>query len=225
MYDKTRWRESVPTTPGQRRYAIAAALLGWVGLTIQLYLIFYSRWADHASLLGGLVKFFSFFTVLSNTLAATALTCAISSGMSAGHRFFRHPVVCGGITVSIVLVGIAYNLLLRHLWQPQGWQFIADELLHDVMPLAFLLYWWLYVAKGWLRGVHILLWMLYPLGYFAYLLLRGDMLGDYVYPFIDIGTLGYPPALLNALGILAGFVALAGLLLLVDRAWHKSDGA
>ena len=217
MYNETPGSGFAPMTSAQRRYVIAAAFLGWVGLTIQLYLIFYSRWADHASLLGGLVKFFSFFTVLSNTLAATALTCAVSTGMSAGHRFFRHPVVCGGITVSIVLVGIAYNLLLRHLWKPEGWQFVADELLHDIMPLAFLLYWWLYVAKGFLRPVHILLWMLYPLGYFAYLLLRGDMLGDYVYPFIDIGTLGYPPALRNALGILAGFVGLAAVLLLGDR--------
>lgn len=211
------YANSAQLTPGQRRYAIAAAFLGWTGLAIQLYLIFYSRWADHASLLGGLVKFFSFFTVLSNTLAATALTCVLSTGMSRGHRFFRHPVVCGGITVSIVVVGIAYNVLLRHLWQPEGWQFVADELLHDIMPLAFLLYWVLYVAKGSLRATHILLWMLYPLGYFAYLLLRGDMIGDYVYPFVDIGTIGYRPALLNALGILAGFVGIALALLLADR--------
>jgi hypothetical protein len=41
--------------------------------------------------------------------------------------------------------------LLRHLWHPQGWQFIADELLHDVMPLLFLGYWWFCVPKGTLR--------------------------------------------------------------------------
>lgn len=209
--------EHSPSAQGRRRYTQAAAVLGWTGLTIQLYLIFFSRWADHASLLGGLVKFFSFFTVLSNTLVAVVLTCALSAGMSAGHRFFRRPVVCSGVAVSIVLVGLAYNLLLRHLWQPEGWQWIADELLHDVMPLAFLLYWWLYVPKGSLRPVHVLLWMLYPLGYFGYILLRGDMIGDYVYPFIDIGTLGYRQALINAFGVLGGFVAIALLLLLVDR--------
>ena len=105
-----------------KRFVAAAALAGWVGLAIQQYLIFHSRWSSGASLLGGLIKFFSFFTVLSNTLVAVALSCALSGRDSAGHRFFRHPAVCAGIVVSIALVGIAYNVLLRHLWQPQGWQ-------------------------------------------------------------------------------------------------------
>ncbi|KPX40975.1 Uncharacterized protein ALO37_01779 [Pseudomonas savastanoi pv. glycinea] len=146
------------TAQGQRYYTLVAACLGWSGLVIQLYLIFIGRYADHASLLGGLVRFLSFFTVLSNTLAAVALSCALTARQSAGHRFFRHPVVCGGIAVSIALVGIAYNILLRHLWHPQGWQWVADELLHDIMPLAFVLYWWLYVPKGALRLRHVPLW-------------------------------------------------------------------
>lgn len=201
---------------GQRYYTLAAACLGWAGLAIQLYLIFLGRWADQASLLGGLVRFFSFFTVLSNTLVAVALTCALSNRHSAGHRFFRRPTVCAGIVVSIALVGIAYNVLLRHLWQPQGWQWIADELLHDVMPLLFAVYWWLYVPKGMLRLKHVALWMLYPVVYFGYVLLRGDVIGDYMYPFIDIGTIGYTSAFINAAGVLLGFVVIGLVILGID---------
>ncbi|MET0613715.1 MAG: Pr6Pr family membrane protein, partial [Pseudomonas caspiana] len=137
--------QHLKSAQGQRCYTMIAACLGWSGLAIQLYLVFIARWTDDASLIGGLVRFFSFFTVWSNTLVAVVLTCALSARTSAAHRFFRHPVVCSGIAASIVLVGLAYNVLLRHLWHPEGWQFVADELLHDVMPLAFLLYWWLYV--------------------------------------------------------------------------------
>jgi hypothetical protein len=201
---------------GSRYYTLAAACLGWAGLAIQLYLIFLGRWADQASLLGGLVRFFSFFTVLTNTLVAVALSCALSSRQSAGHRFFKSPVVCAGIAASIALVGIAYNVLLRHLWQPQGWQWIADELLHDVMPVLFVLYWLLYVPKGTLRVKHVALWMLYPVVYFGYVLLRGDMLGDYMYPFIDVSTLGYAKAFINASGVLTGFVLIALLVLGLD---------
>src|SRR3546814_15400988 len=68
----------------------------------------------------------------------------------------------------LALVGLAYNLLLRHLWQPEGWQFVADELLHDVVPLLYITYWWLWVPKGTLRLGHIGLWVIYPLVYFAY---------------------------------------------------------
>ena len=192
-----------------KRYVAAAALAGWVGLAIQQYLIFYSRWDAGASLLGGLINFFSFFTVLTNTLTAVVLSYAWVKRDSAAKRFFLAPSVSSGIAVSIVVVGLAYSLLLRHLWQPEGFQLIADELLHDVMPVLFLIYWWRCVPKGTLRLKHIGAWVIYPLVYFAYALLRGDLLGQYQYPFIDVGTLGYPQVFVNAGGILAGFVLVA----------------
>lgn len=193
------------------------ALLGWAGLSVQLYLILLGRWELGASLLGGLVNFFSFFTVLTNTLAAVVLTWELTPRESAVRRWFLLPAVRGGIAVSIALVGLAYNLLLRHLWQPQGWQFIADELLHDVMPVLFIIYWGLWVPKGTLRLGHIGLWMIYPLVYFAYILLRGDLLAAYPYPFIDVASLGYPQVFINAAGVLAGFVGIALGVVGLDR--------
>lgn len=200
-----------------KRCVTAAALAGWVGLAIQQYLIFYSRWSTGASLLGGLVNFFSFFTVLTNTLVVVVLSYAVVDRDSAAKRFFLAPRVSSAIVASIVLVSLAYNLLLRHLWQPEGFQFIADELLHDVMPLLFVVYWWRCVPKGTLQCKHIGLWVLYPLLYFAYMLLRGDLLGQYQYPFFDVGTLGYPQVFVNAGGILAGFVLIALAVVGLDK--------
>jgi hypothetical protein len=204
----------------RRRFVAVAAVLGWAGLSIQLYLIFYSRWTLGASLLGGLVSFFSYFTVLSNTLVATVLTCALTSRESAARRWFLQPGVSGAIAVSIAVVGLAYNILLRHLWHPEGWQWLADELLHDVMPLLFLAWWWLCVPKGTLRLRHIALWVIYPLLYFAYALLRGHLLAVYPYPFIDVDKLGYPQVFANAGGLLAGFVVIALLVIALDR-WRR----
>ncbi len=203
-----------------KRFVAAAALAGWAGLAIQQYLIFYSRWSSGASLLGGLVSFFSFFTVLTNTLAVVVLSLAVIERDGAAKRFFLAPMISSGIAVSIVVVGLAYNLLLRHLWQPEGFQFVADELLHDVMPVLFFVYWWRCVPKGQLRLAHIGVWVIYPLLYFAYALLRGDMLGQYQYPFIDVLTLGYPRVFANAGGILAGFVLIALTVVGLDK-WLK----
>jgi hypothetical protein len=200
-----------------KRFIAATALAGWVGLAIQQYLIFYSRWSSGASLLGGLINFFSFFTVLTNTLAVVVLSYAVVNRDGRAKRFFLAPAVSSAITVSILVVSLAYSLLLRHLWQPEGFQFIADELLHDVMPLLFLIYWWRCVPKGTLRLRHIGAWVIYPLVYFAYALLRGDLLGQYQYPFIDVGTLGYPQVFVNAGGILAGFVLIALVLVGLDK--------
>lgn len=200
-----------------KRFVAVAALAGWVGLAIQQYLIFYSRWTLDASLMGGLISFFSFFTVLTNTLAVVVLSYAGGQRDSAMKRFFLAPVVSSAIAVSIVVVNLAYNLLLRHLWSPEGFQFIADELLHDVMPLLFVIYWWRCVPKGQLRFRHIGAWVIYPLVYFGYVLLRGDLLGQYQYPFIDVLTLGYPQVFVNAGGLLAGFVLVALVVVGLDK--------
>ncbi|WHS59282.1 Pr6Pr family membrane protein [Pseudomonas sp. G2-4] len=207
----------MPIARRPARLVAVAALLGWTGLSIQLYLILLGRWELGASLLGGLVNFCSFFTVLTNTLVAVVLTWELTPGESAARRWFLQPSVRSGIAASIALVSLAYNLLLRHLWQPEGWQFVADELLHDVMPLLYLVYWWLHVPKGTLRLGHIGLWVIYPLVYFAWLLLRGELLAAYPYPFIDVATLGYPQVFINAGGILAGFVGIALGVVGVDR--------
>jgi len=208
---------STPGAAARRRFVAVAAVLGWAGLGIQLYLIFYSRWTLEASLLGGLVSFFSYFTVLTNTLVATVLTCELTSRESATRRWFLQPWVSSGIAVSIAVVGLAYNVLLRHLWHPQGWQWLADELMHDVMPLLFLAYWWCCVPKGALRLRHIAAWAIYPVVYFAYSLWRGHLLAVYPYPFIDVEKLGYPQVFVNAGGVLVGFVVIALVLIGLDR--------
>ncbi|WP_460140168.1 Pr6Pr family membrane protein [Pseudomonas sp. S2_E01] len=198
-------------------FVAVAACLGWAGLSIQMYLIFHSRWTLGASLLGGLVSFFSYFTVITNTLVATVLTCHLSARESAARRWFLQPGVCSAIAVSIVIVGAAYNVLLRHLWHPEGWQWVADELMHDVMPLLYLAWWWICVPKGTLRLRHIGLWVIYPVVYFAYVLLRGHLLAVYPYPFIDVDSLGYPQVFLNAGGLLVGFLVISLVLIGVDR--------
>jgi hypothetical protein len=201
----------------RRRLITGLAVLGWAGLAIQLYLILFARLSIGASLLGGLVSFFSYFTILTNTLVATVLTCAVTERESAARRWFLQPWVSSGTAVSIAVVALAYSILLRHLWHPEGWQFVADELLHDVMPLLFLGYWWRCVPKGTLRLWHLPLWLIYPLVYFIYALLRGHLLGAYAYPFIDVAVLGYPQVLANAGGILVGFVLVGLLIIGLDR--------
>ncbi|MEJ5864185.1 Pr6Pr family membrane protein [Pseudomonas farsensis] len=201
----------------QRPWLAVAAVLGWTGLAIQMYLVLWARWQEQASLIGGLVNLFCFFTVLSNTLVATVLTHATFGRESRARRWFLSPAVSSCIATSIVLVALAYSVLLRHLWHPEGWQWLADELLHDVMPLVFAVYWWCEVPKGQLRVWHLAAWALYPAGYFALVLLRGHEIGVYPYPFVDVAQLGYGQAMLNALGVLAGFWGIGLVLLGVDR--------
>ena len=204
-----------------RLYAGAAALLGWCALVLQLYLLLAVSLTNGNGLIVGTMRFFSFFTILTNMIVALALTWAWlhknANGDTDTTRFFARPNVTTGIAASVALVGIAYNLLLRHLWQPQGLQWVADELLHDVMPVVFVLYWWFFVAKGRYGWHNVLSWLIYPTLYFVYALGQGGLSGWYPYPFLDVAQLGYARVLVNAAGVLSGFVIIAFVLVILDR--------
>lgn len=204
-------------SPMMRRFVIFSATLVWATLGLQLYLTTTQRLANGNTLIDGLVFYFSFFTILANILVALALTLPLLRARSRFTEFFSRPTVNTAITASIVMVGITYNLLLRHLWNPQGMQLVADELLHVVMPLLFLLYWWLTVPKGLLRWADVLRWTPFPLLYAAYALLRGALSGVYPYPFIDAGQLGYSRVFVNTAGLLFAFIVIALLLIAAGR--------
>jgi len=108
-------------------------------------------------------------------------------------------------------VGVTYSMLLRHIWNPTGAQKLADVLLHDVVPVAFVLYWVIFVPKAGLRWKHALLWLLYPIAYMLYTLARGVATAWWPYPFVDANFIGFPRALGNGGLVLLAFFVL-GLL-------------
>ena len=204
-------------SPMMRRFVTFSATLGWATLGLQLYLTTTVRLANGKGVIDSLVFYFSFYTILTNILVALALTLPLLRARSRFAEFFSRPTVNTGIAASIAAVLLGYNLLLRHVWDSQGMQLVADELLHVVMPLLFLLYWWLAVPKNLLRWADVLRWTLYPLLYAVYALIHGALSGVYPYPFIDAGQLGYARVFLNATGLLLAFVVVALLLIAVGR--------
>lgn len=195
----------------------AAALLGWFALALQLWLSIRLTTADGRSVLAAVWIYLGYFTITTNLLAAMALSARALGQDDGFGRFFRRPGVVTAIAVSIAVVGLAYNLLLRQLWQPQGWSLIADVLLHDVMPLVFLLVWWFAVSKQDLHWRQIGRWLLYPLGYLIYALIRGAITRWYPYPFIDVNALGYPRVLLDSALVGVALIMVAVLLLTLAR--------
>jgi hypothetical protein len=200
--------------------AVAAAL-GWTTLALQFYLSMQLSIARGKGFLGGLIIYFSFFTILTNILVAMALTAPLVRARWGVARFFTRPSVNTCIAASIAVVGIAYTLLLQQLWHPKGLQLVADMLLHHLMPVLFMAYWWVAVPGDELRWGQVSHWMFYPVFYFMYAMVRGALSGDYPYPFIDADALGYRRALGNASGILLGFIAVALLLVAVGRIKDK----
>jgi hypothetical protein len=200
-----------------RLFAAIAALLGWFALALQLLLSIQLGVANGQGALAGVWTYFGYFTILTNVLVALALTSDVRRPRGAVSRFFARPDVHTAIAMSIVIVAAIYNLMLRQLWQPHGWQIVADNTLHVVMPALFLLYWWLAVPKATLRWPQVIVWQLYPAAYFAYVLARGAVDHWYPYPFLDVTKLGYLLVLVDACVVLLVFVAVALLLVALGR--------
>lgn len=200
-----------------RGLALVAALVGFAALALQLGIIVVKEAEAglgplHA-LAAGLWRFLGYFTILGNMLAAAvALAMALAPG-----RALAGPRVRLAAVVAIVLIGIVYSLLLRHVWNPTGWQAVADHALHDVMPPLFLVAWAL-MPHGGLAFRDALWAMVPPLAYLAYAMARGAVDGWYAYWFLDPAKLGPERMALNALALAAGFFAAGLLLVALDRA-------
>ncbi len=195
----------------------AIALLGWFALGLQLWLRLSDPSPPGPAL--SLLNFFSYFTILTNILIALSMTFAALPGASGAAGFFKRASVRTALTLYIAIVGTVYFLILRHTWDPQGWQLVADRLLHYAIPVLALLDWIFVTPKQGLKPAQALRWLAYPSAYGAYVLIRGAVDGFYPYPFLDVATLGYGRVLINLAGLMAvfaggglGLIGLARLL-------------
>ncbi|GLQ86568.1 Pr6Pr family membrane protein [Dyella flagellata] len=207
-----------PSNARARPLAALIALVAWSGVLLQLYLSLRLTGSMGMSTAWGLAIYLGYLTVLTNILVAVAASSLLVWPDSAGGGFFARPTVLGGVTASIAFVGVAYFVLLRHAWNPQGLQLLADVLMHYVVPLLVVIYSAIALRRTSLRRTAPLWWSLYPVGYFIYVLVRGLFMGHYPYRFINASELGYALVLRHAVVLWVAFLGLSyGLMWLWRR--------
>lgn len=204
-------------TKVMQTYAALLAITGWIAVILQFYLILVNRTASVAETI---IRFFSFFTILTNILVALCATGVWRKGLHEANFFSRSSTLTA-TTVYIVIVGLVYNIVLRMLWEPQGLQLWVDEWLHSVIPSLFFFFWLLFVPKGGLKWKDVLAWLIYPLVYVLLIIFRGALSGFYPYPFIDLSKITYHDALVNAGAVMMGFLVLSLLLIGIGKVATK----
>ncbi len=198
----------------KRTLSLVFALLGWLAIGIQYGILVQNRILplDETT-----IRFFSYFTILTNTFVAVYFTLvAIHTGKQDG-TLYGKPGVLTALTTYILIVGLVYQVVLRHLWSPQGMHMLADETLHTIIPLCVLLFWILYEQKQALEFRMIIRWLIFPLLYLIYILTQGQFTNFYPYPFIDVTQLGMAKVLAHSAGLMALFVFLAGVLVVMGK--------
>ena len=199
---------------GAKLLLAAICLLGWFALVGQFDLIILNRITSIPEII---IRYFSYFTILTNLLVAICCTALLTNRNSKIKSFFSRQNTLTAVAVYITVVGLVYNSILRFLWNPQGLQWIVDELLHSVIPLLFIVFWLLIVPKGKFQWKNVLAWLLYPLIYLVFVLLRGLPSSFYPYPFIDVDKIGYYKTFINSSGMLLAFLAVAIIFLIINR--------
>lgn len=195
----------------------AGLVIGLIGLVLQFAITIPASMAAGRSLLGSIVFYFSFFTILTNIAAVMVHVSLLSPAGYAWFPAFAGKRMRAGVAVATTLVFIVYTTVLQGLWQPQGLSLLCDVLLHYVTPAIFVLWWLIAGADGSTRWRDVSWWMIYPLAYLAYALIRAPFAGEVPYPFLDVAKNGAVSVAISALTTTALFLLLCMLAVLADH--------
>ncbi|WP_027036977.1 Pr6Pr family membrane protein [Mesorhizobium ciceri] len=197
---------------------IVGLVVGLAGLILQFCISIPASMEAGRSLLGSIIFVFSFFTILTNIGAVLVHTSLLSPSGYAWLPAFAGPRMRAGVAVSIALVFIVYATVLARLWQPQGLFLLCDVLLHYVTPVLFVLWWLIAGADGRTRWSDISWWVIYPIAYLVYALVRAPFAGEVPYPFLDIAKNGATSVVISAAAITGLFLVLCVVAVLADHA-------
>ena len=151
-------------------------------------------------------RYFFYFTIQSNIAVAWA-TYLLARGRESDTRFFR--VLRLDAVLSIAVTGVVHWFLLRPILDLEGASYVADKLLHVVVPLLAVVGWLVFGPRGLLRSADVPPALVWPIAYLLLILATGPVFDWYPYPFLDVAEHGLGVVLLNSLGITVLFLAIA----------------
>lgn len=162
-------------------------------------------------------NFFSFFTILSNIAAALFL---IYYGISKSQST-RIQTIRGAITLYMLMTGVIFLVLLSGL---EGVALTAvpwdNIVLHYIMPIFVVLDWIINPPKKRLPLKAVGYWVVFPVVYVVYTLIRGAIVHWYPYPFLNPSHTSYAQVVTTSF-IVAVFVICVAFALRVAPRLRK----
>ncbi len=182
----------------QRLFAIGIAALALIGLGWQFHIngATIPEWGPRAWLMA------FYFTNITNVLVALHMV-SVAAGRKTASDF------SSTITLSIIMVGIIYRLLLAPEIPKPAPEWYPDFFVHVAVPILTTIWWIIWAPKD-LRLSRLPIWLILPAVYCGYALIRGFIQGSYPYFFFDIGKFGLGAVLGNCVGLVFVF-GLCGL--------------
>ncbi|MFE6685819.1 Pr6Pr family membrane protein [Streptomyces sp. NPDC057743] len=201
--------------PVAAAFRVLAALIGVTGIALDVI-------ASH-----DLGRLFSYFTIQSNILLVVVFVWSAHRAWTG--RPALSPRITGAALLYICITGLVFHFVLSNdasgfamTSQRTSLETAASQLLHTATPLAAFLDWLAFTAPGAFLFRSAWQWLIYPLLYLPFALIRGAFLapgteGRYPYPFLDVDLHGYAGVLTDSVVFALAFYVLALALVVLDR--------
>ncbi|MBA2465695.1 MAG: Pr6Pr family membrane protein [Nocardioidaceae bacterium] len=207
------------TTPrAARRVHRLTALVAAVAIVLQLVLVIDGAATllpeENSSLGTRLVRFFSYFTILANLLVL-AVTVSLARDPDRNDRVWR--VLRLDAVVCIAVTGVVHWFFLRPLLDLSGASYVADKMLHVVVPILAVSGWLWVGPRGRASRSELLPSLVLPVVWLVLTLVGGALTGWYPYPFLDVDDLGYVRVAVNTVGVAVLFLLIAASVIRLER--------
>ena len=205
-------RRSAAPGPGSARgRAVGGFRLALAGLSIAALITSFVR---ACYLHAGVVNYFSYFTNISNIMGVVVFIVggvALLRGRSPLNDYVR-----GAACLYLMVTGAVYWTLLANTITPViiPW---TNDVVHGVFPAAIVVDWLIAPPGRRLRFSRAAYWLIWPLVYLAYSLLRGPVAKWYPYPFLDPRVRGYAHVTVMSLLVTLVFLLFSALLVFVGN--------
>lgn len=198
-----------------RRVHAVVAGVAWFALLFQLVLVVSGEAIlveeDPPGLVARTYRYFAYFTIQSNFLIA--LTSTVLARDPREDRLVWRAARLAGI-VGITVTALVYVTLLRGLLELDGANWLADALLHQVVPLLSLAAWAVAGPRPRVGGREVAYALCWPVAWLGWTLVVRQVDGWVPYPFLDPDEDGW-----GAVGIACGGITAVFLLLFALYAW------
>lgn len=152
-----------------------------------------------------MIRFFSFFTVLSNLMVVvTSLPMALGKRLSYPLRVLRLNAVA-----AVVITGVVHWFLLRPGSNLTGFTVVVDTVTHIIVPILAVVVWLVAGPRGMTGRFVVAGSFAFPVLYAGWIFLYGALTSWYPYHFIDVPSIGYGQALTMAAVIFVAFAVLS----------------
>ena len=175
-------------------------------------------------------NFAIYFTNLSNYFCIGVMFVALVQTLKKKEDSYVtiNPLVKFTGVMSILLTGLVYNIMLAPTYDPiENFQ-PNSVILHIVLPIMFVADWFLFYERKKLKLFYHLLTTVSPLGYIAFIYIRGAILeydtqNHLIYPyfFLNIETEGIAGAIKWILLLTVAFITVAYMFFIIDKIKKK----